>query len=121
MRRLRILCTEDNPYGRVVMNAILTELGHKTDFVGTGEGAVAAVKRNGYDVVLMDVMLTGIDGIEATRRIRALPEPKSRVPVVGVSGHAGDEAAARAAGMNAYLVKPVSPSALAETLARLPD
>ena len=62
-RRLKILCAEDNPYGRVILNTILTELGHSADFVGSGEEAVAAVPR-GYDVVLMDVTLPGIDGFE---------------------------------------------------------
>jgi len=118
-RSLRILCAEDNPYGRVVMNAILTELGHRTDFVGSGESAIEAVKRGGYDVVLMDVMLSGIDGIEATRRIRALAEPIGRIPVVGVSGRTSDDAPARGAGMDDYLVKPVSPKVLAETLRAL--
>ena len=117
-RRLKMLCAEDNPYGRVILNTILTELGHRADFVGSGEDAVEAVTR-GYDVVLMDVTLPGIDGIETTRRIRALPLPAGRTPIVGISGRseAGDEAAARAAGMNAYLRKPISPSALAEAIA----
>src|SRR3984957_16791473 len=112
-RRLAVLCAEDNPYGRVILNTILTELGHRTDFVGSGEEVVEAVKR-GYDVVLMDVTLPGIDGLEATRRIRALTDALSRTPIVGISGRTeiGDEEAARAAGMNAYLHKPVSPSAL---------
>jgi K+-sensing histidine kinase KdpD/CheY-like chemotaxis protein len=69
-RRLAILCAEDNPYGRVILNTILTELGHRADFVGSGEEAVASVAR-GYDVVLMDVTLPGIDGFEATLRRRA--------------------------------------------------
>ncbi len=117
-RRLSILCAEDNPYGRVILNTILTELGHRADFVGSGEEAVEAVKR-GYDVVLMDVTLPGIDGLEATRRIRALADAASRTPIVGISGRTdiGDEAAARAAGMDSYLRKPVSPSALSETIA----
>jgi CheY-like chemotaxis protein/nitrogen-specific signal transduction histidine kinase len=116
-RRLAVLCAEDNPYGRVILNTILTELGHRADFVGSGEEAVEAVKR-GYDVVLMDVTLPGIDGLEATRRIRALAGAAGRTPIVGISGRTetGDEAAARAAGMNSYLRKPVSPSALSEAI-----
>ena len=120
---LAILCTEDNPYGRVILNTILTELGHRADFVGSGEEAVAAAPR-GYDVVLMDVSLPGIDGFEATRRIRSLAGAAGRTPIVGVSGRseAGDEAAARAAGMDFYLRKPLSPSALSAALAALvPD
>ena len=72
-RSLSILCAEDNPYGRVVMNTILRELGHRVDFVETGEAAVEAVARGSYDAVLMDVTLPASNGVEATRRIRALP------------------------------------------------
>lgn len=120
-RRLAVLCAEDNPYGRVVLNTILTEIGHRVEFVGSGEAAVEAVARGGYDVVLMDVALMGLDGIEATRRIRALPRPTGRIPILGISGRTGpgDEAAARAAGMDGYMRKPVSPSALAQTLGAL--
>src|SRR5580700_5059371 len=116
-RRLAVLCAEDNPYGRVILNTILTELGHRADFVGSGEEAVEAVNR-GYDVVLMDITLPGIDGLEATRRIRALADAASRTPIVGISGRTeiGDEAAARAAGMGSYLRKPISPSALSEAI-----
>jgi CheY-like chemotaxis protein/nitrogen-specific signal transduction histidine kinase len=118
---LKILCAEDNPYGRVVMNTILRELGHHVDFVETGAAAVQAAERGGYDVVLMDVALPGLDGLEATRRIRALPGKVGQVPVIGVSGRGGSggEAAARAAGMNVYFVKPVSPGRLAQALASL--
>jgi two-component system, sensor histidine kinase len=117
-RRLAVLCVEDNPYGRVILNTILTELGHRADFVGSGEEAVEAVAR-GYDVVLMDVTLPGIDGLEATRRIRALAGATGRTPIVGITGRTepGDEQAARAAGMDAYLRKPLSPSALSEAVA----
>src|SRR5262249_47861911 len=116
----RILCAEDNPYGRVILNTILTELGHRVDFAGTGEAAVEAVAGGGYDMVLMDVTLPAISGIEATRRIRALPGAAERVPIVGISGRAapGDAAAARAAGMNDYLIKPLSPSMLAAAIAQ---
>ena len=121
MRPLNVLCVEDNPYGRVVLNTILTELGHRADFVGTGAAAVDAVAQGRYDVVLMDVTLPDIDGVEATRRIRALDGPAGRVPIVGVSGraNAADEAAGRAAGMDGYLTKPLSPSALTQVLGSL--
>jgi CheY-like chemotaxis protein len=120
-RALSILCAEDNPYGRVVMNTILTELGHRVDFVEGGEAAVAAAARGGYDAVLMDVVLSGLDGFEATRRIRALAGKVGQVPVIGISGRSesGNEAAARSAGMNFYFVKPVSPGRLAQVLAAL--
>jgi CheY-like chemotaxis protein len=120
-RPLTILCAEDNPYGRVVMNTILSELGHRVDFVESGEAAITAAERGGYDAVLMDVTLPGLDGIGATRVIRALPGKLGGVPVIGISGHnaAGNEAAARAAGMNFYFIKPVSPSKLAEALAEI--
>jgi two-component system, sensor histidine kinase len=118
-RALRILCAEDNPYGRVILNTILTELGHRVDFAATGTAAVEAVARGGYHLVLMDVTLPGLDGIEATRRIRALEGTAGRIPIIGISGRAapGDEATARDAGMDAYLMKPVSPSGLAAVIA----
>jgi two-component system, sensor histidine kinase len=117
-RPLAILCAEHNPYGRVILNTIIGELGHRADFVGSGEEAVAAVMR-GYDAVLMDVTLPGIDGLEAARRIRALDGPARMTPIIGLSGRGGlrDEQAARSAGMNYYLRKPLSPSALSEAFA----
>jgi CheY-like chemotaxis protein len=120
-RSLSILCAEDNPYGRVVMNTILRELGHRVDFVETGEAAVEAVALGSYDAILMDVTLSGLNGIEATRRIRALPGRPGQTPVIAISGHtdSGDEKAARDAGMNFYFVKPVSPGKLAQALAGL--
>jgi CheY-like chemotaxis protein len=121
LRPLNILCAEDNPYGRVVLNTILTELGHRADFVGTGTAAVEAAARGGYDVVLMDVTLPGLDGLEATRRIRALDRPAGGVALIGISGraNAADEAAGYAAGMDGYLVKPISPAALTRLLGSL--
>jgi CheY-like chemotaxis protein/nitrogen-specific signal transduction histidine kinase len=120
-RPLAILCAEDNPYGRVVMNTILTELGHRVDFVETGEEAVRAVEHGSYDAVLMDVMLPGYGGVEATRRIRVLPGRAGQVPVIGISGRGEsvNEEVARAAGMNFYFTKPVSPGKLAQALASL--
>jgi CheY-like chemotaxis protein len=116
IRPLAILCVEDNPHGRVLLNTILTELGHRADFVGTGAAAVQAVARGSYDVVLMDVTLPDVDGVEATRRMRALPGRAGRVTIIGVSGRTNAEAAGRAAGMDGYLTKPLSPSALTQAL-----
>jgi CheY-like chemotaxis protein len=121
VRSLRILCAEDNPFGRMVLNAMLTELGHRVDFAGTAEAAVNAVAREAYDLLLMDVTLPGTDGLEATRRIRALPGAAARIPIIGISGRSSDEDVqkARAAGMTDYLVKPVSAKGLVEMLRRL--
>jgi CheY-like chemotaxis protein len=115
---LRVLCVEDNPYGRVVLSTVLRELGHYVSFAGSGEAAVEAVARGRHDVVMMDVALSGIDGLEATRRIRALPQPACSIPIIGVSGHTGtsDAAAAQAAGMDAYLRKPATPAEIDEAL-----
>ena len=120
-RPLTILCAEDNPDGRVVMNTILRELGHRVDFVETGEAAIEAVTNGTYDAVLMDVTLSGLGGLEATRRIRSLPGKLGQTPVVAISGHDGksDAHAARSAGVNYYFVKPVSPAKLAQVLASL--
>jgi CheY-like chemotaxis protein/nitrogen-specific signal transduction histidine kinase len=115
-RPLKLLSVEDNPFGRVVLNAILTELGHQTEFIGQGEVAPERIAQGGFDAVLMDMVLPGIDGIEAIRRIRALAPPFGRIAIIGVSGRGEDEAASRDAGADAFLVKPVSPRALATAL-----
>ena len=115
-RGLRILSVEDNPFGRVVLNAVLTELGHQAEFIGSGEAAAERITQAGFDAVLMDMVLPGINGIEAIRRIRALAAPFGGIAIIGVSGRSGDETAARAAGADAFLVKPVSPRALATAL-----
>src|SRR6185436_19091896 len=113
---LRLLSVEDNPFGRVVLNAILTELGHQTEFIGQGEAAPERIAQGAFDAVLMDMVLPGIDGVEAIRRIRALEAPLGRIPIIFISGRGEDEAASRAAGADVFLVKPVSPRALATAL-----
>ena len=118
-RPLSVLCAEDNPYGRVVMNTILRELGHKADFVETGEAVVTAVERGGYDVVLMDVTLSGLNGIDATKRIRALPGRRVRRLSLEFRATArpATKRSRERAGMSFYFVKPVSPRKLAEAFA----
>ena len=116
VRVLRVLSVEDNPFGRVVLNAILTELGHSAEFIGRGEAAPERIAQGDFDAVLMDMVLPGINGIEAIRRIRSLNPPLGRIAIIGVSGRGDDEAASRAAGADAFLLKPVSPRALATAL-----
>ena len=116
---LRVLCAEDNPFARVVLNTVLGEFGYRVDFVGSGEAAVAAIAK-GYDLVLMDLTLPGLDGIDAVRAIRALAHGGA-VPIIGISGRTepAQRAAALAAGMNAFLPKPVSPAELAKAIAEI--
>ena len=116
VRSLKILSVEDNPFGRVVLNAILTELSHHVEFIQRGEAAAERVAQGEFDAVLMDMVLPGIGGVEAIRRIRAMPPPGGKVAIIGVSGRDDDEVASRAAGADAFLVKPVSPRALASAL-----
>lgn len=112
-RSLRVLSVEDNPFGRVVLNAVLSELGHQAEFIGRGEAAAERIAEGAFDAVLMDMVLPGINGIEAIRRIRKLNAPLGRIAIIGVSGRGDDEAASREAGADGFLVKPVSPRALA--------
>jgi two-component system, sensor histidine kinase len=116
MAALRVLSVEDNPFGRVVLNTILTELGHHAEFIGRGEDAVNRLAQGDFDAVLMDMVLPGINGVEAIRRIRTMAPPLAQIPIIGVSGRGEDEAASREAGADAFLVKPVSPRALATAL-----
>ncbi len=116
MPPLRVLSVEDNPFGRVVLNTILSELGHQAEFVGQGEAAPERIAQGSFDAVLMDMVLPGIDGVEAIKRIRRLVPPLGRIAIIGVSGRGDDEAASRAAGADAFLLKPVSPRALATAL-----
>ncbi|MCP3463624.1 MULTISPECIES: ATP-binding protein [unclassified Bradyrhizobium] len=113
---LRVLSVEDNPFGRVVLNTILTELGHHAEFIGRGEDAENRLAQGGFDAVLMDMVLPGIDGIEAIKRIRTMCPPLGQIPIIGISGRGEDETASREAGADAFLVKPVSPRALATAL-----
>jgi len=119
VKPLKVLSVEDNPFGRVVLNAVLQELGHHVEFAGRGEEASQRLAEGAFDVVLMDMVLPGIDGIEAIRRIRAGRTTVSKIAIVGVSGRGEDEAGALAAGADGFLLKPVSPRQLATVLSDL--
>lgn len=116
-RPLRVLAVEDNPYGRVVLNAILTELGHQVAFAGRGEEAVAIFAKSAFDVVLMDMILPGQSGLRTIAQLREASGKGRRPVIIGVSGRDADASAALAAGADAFLVKPVEPRLLAQALA----
>ena len=80
------------------------------------EAAPDRLTQGNYDAVLMDMVLPGINGVEAIRRIRTMAMPLAQIPIIGVSGRGEDEVASREAGADAFLVKPVSPRALATAL-----
>ncbi|WP_345380475.1 hybrid sensor histidine kinase/response regulator, partial [Pseudonocardia yuanmonensis] len=113
----RILVAEDHPVNQRLVSLLLTRLGHRADVVSNGLEAVAAVRDRHYDVVLMDVRMPELDGLGATRRIRA--EPGVRQPwIVAVTAEPGGRAACLAAGMDDHLTKPLVAVELAEALAR---
>jgi CheY-like chemotaxis protein len=87
-------------------------------FAGSGQAAVEAVSGGGHDAVLIDLALSDNDGVEAARRIRALPPPAGRIPIIGISGRskAKDAALAQAIGIDAYLRKPASSAELSDAL-----
>ncbi len=117
---LKILVAEDNPVNQQVALGLLGRRGHSVDIVGDGRAAVAAVSARSYDVVLMDVHMPEMDGIEATREIRRLPGDRGRVPIIALSASAMKEETdlCQAAGMAGHLPKPIDPVALAAILSR---
>ena len=119
---LSVLVVEDNEINAIVVEGFLDHMGHETAVVPTGEAAVEVVRNRPVDVVLMDISLPGIDGVEATRRIRNLDVPACReLPIIAMSAHVFHNEIAHVldAGMDAFVGKPVSPERLAEALAQV--
>lgn len=125
LQGLRVLLVEDNDLNAEIAQFTLDRAGAVVTHVKDGESAVetfAASAPHEYDVVLMDIMMPGIDGLEATRRIRALDrEDAATTPIIAVSANAfaDDRRLSREAGMNAHLSKPVSSQELIEALAHI--
>jgi two-component system, sensor histidine kinase and response regulator len=106
---LRILLADDNPVNCRIAVLMLEKAGHQIDVVNDGAEAIEAVRGKSYDLVLMDVQMPGMDGLEATRRIRALPIDRATVPVVAITANAmrDDDRRCLEAGMNDYISKPI--------------
>ena len=106
----RILVVEDTEDNRRILRDLLTHAGFELIEAHDGEEGVRAASRERPDLILMDIQLPGVDGYEATRRIKANPET-AHIPVIAVTSHAlsTDQAKALAVGCNAYVAKPFSP------------
>jgi signal transduction histidine kinase/DNA-binding NarL/FixJ family response regulator len=117
-RRLRILVAEDNQVNQKVIVALLIRGGHHVDVVSNGIEAVNAVNTLPYDLVLMDVQMPEMDGITATKAIRALTDERRNVPIIALTANAmrGDRERYLAAGMDDYVSKPIDPLKLQQAI-----
>lgn len=117
---LDILLAEDGPENRLLILEWLEPAGHRVTCVASGEEAVRAVAERSFDVILMDIRLEGMDGLEATRRIRVLPGAGALTPVIALTANASrhDREAYMAAGIDEVLTKPIDPDVLSTALAR---
>jgi CheY-like chemotaxis protein len=119
---LRILLAEDNAVNRKVAIRLLANMGYQTDVAGNGLEAIEALEKKEFDVVLMDVQMPELDGLGATRQIRARwPDRPLHIVAMTANAMAGDRELCIAAGMNDYVSKPIRPPELAEALARTPS
>ena len=118
---LRILLAEDNAINQMIATAMLKNAGHTVRVVPNGREALEAVQAEHFDLILMDVQMPVMDGPSATRAIRALDDPVSRIPIVALTANsmAGDRETYLAAGMTDYVAKPIEPAQLFAALARV--
>ena len=115
---LKILVAEDGQSNRRLLEALLQKWGHQVRFAFNGLEVLSQLASDDFDVVLMDIEMPQMDGLEATRRIRRLSDGKRRVPIVALTAHAmaGDEQRCLAAGMDGYVCKPIRAADLSRVL-----
>jgi signal transduction histidine kinase/CheY-like chemotaxis protein/HPt (histidine-containing phosphotransfer) domain-containing protein len=118
---LRILLAEDNEINRQYASFVLRKAGHVVTLAENGHKAVDWVRRADFDVVLMDIQMPELDGLQATAQIRAMAAPKNAVPIFAMTAHAMTGACEEylAAGMDDYVSKPFQPAQLLAKLARV--
>ena len=121
VRPLKLLLVEDNNINRTVALNMLKKRGHDVTMAINGKEAVKRVRGQDFDAVLMDRHMPVMDGIEATRRIRRMKGPVSKIPIIGVTAAATKQelGACLASGMDACVTKPIDPKELAAALSRL--
>ncbi len=114
---LRVLLVEDNATNRLIAGRMLEALGAEVSLAEDGVQGVA-MAREGFDLILMDIQMPGMDGVEATQRIRALPAPIGTAPILAMTANAmaHQQAGYVAAGMDGAIAKPLSPAALARAI-----
>jgi CheY-like chemotaxis protein len=118
---LRLLLAEDNAVNQKLAIRLLERMGYTADIAGDGLEAIAALEARDYDVVLMDVQMPELDGLEATRRIRSRwPERPLRIIAMTANAMEGDRDICLAAGMDEYVSKPIHPDELARALDAAP-
>ena len=117
---LKILLVEHNQVNQLVATEMLSTQGYLIDVAENGIEGVEAVINGDYDMVLMDIQMPAMNGVEATQAIRALDGDKSSVPIIAVTAHAmhGDRESYLAADMNDYVSKPIDPRLLLEAINR---
>ncbi|WP_149867834.1 ATP-binding protein [Cellvibrio sp. PSBB023] len=117
--RCPVLVVEDNLLNQEIIQTMLTAMGVQVTCVGSGPEAIAAVQKQGFALIFMDIQLPGMDGVEAAARIRTLAAG-TFIPIVAVTANAlpGDREAYLAAGMDDYLAKPIEPAQLQSVLLR---
>jgi signal transduction histidine kinase/DNA-binding response OmpR family regulator len=119
---LRILLAEDNPVNQKLAIRLLAQMSYRADVAADGRQAVDAIEKGAYDVVLMDIQMPELDGLGATRQIRATyPDRPLWIVAMTANAMAGDREACLAAGMNDYISKPIRPAELAAALERAPS
>jgi signal transduction histidine kinase/CheY-like chemotaxis protein len=119
---LRILLAEDNVVNQKLAMRLLLQMGYRADLASNGIEAIECVERQTYDVVLMDVQMPEMDGLEASRRITARHKPSERPRIIAMTANAmqGDREECLAAGMDDYVTKPIRVDALVEALMQVP-
>lgn len=120
MPKFRILLAEDNQMNQEFSAELLRKAGHDVDIVANGEDAVEAATAIYYDLVLMDINMPGLDGVEATMKIRSLSGEAAKVPIIAVTANAmtGDRERYLESGMDDYIAKPVDPAKLWRAIAQ---